>query len=226
MDSQLVLRGNNNTILVFFQFHWMDSECCGLVFLATSYRELSIPLNGFPYWAYNLVALKIQFFQFHWMDSLVSCLLVWLCFSLSSFNSIEWILDSARTEIHKRLKEILSIPLNGFIKATLGLADDDILTPFNSIEWIPVVAVVAKTVEVARYLSIPLNGFENAGTSRRRVQAPGAPFQFHWMDSLDRVEGLPVRRAGLSIPLNGFCTITVYVHCGNPSISIIWILFH
>jgi len=52
-------------------------------------------------------------------------------------------------------------------------------------------------------LSIPLNGFLNT------ISTGGL-----------RLRGL------LSIPLNGFCTITVYVHCGNPLISIIWILFH
>jgi len=52
-------------------------------------------------------------------------------------------------------------------------------------------------------LSIPLNGFLPLIQLR---------------DNLERTL--------LSIPLNGFCIIMVYVHCGNPLISIIWILFH
>ena len=75
------------------------------------------------------------------------------------------------------------------------------INSFNSIEWIP--------------------SFWNSSYA-----APQICFQFHWMDSQFAVQGARTPRRILSIPLNGFCTITVYVHCGNSLISIIWILFH
>ena len=140
-------------------------------------------------------------FQFHWMDSRELMLKGVSEGEQESFNSIEWIR-------YRAISSLCSFELE----------------PFNSIEWI----LIVKPHQALDYfpsLSIPLNGFQ----SPRGIEG--------WTLCLNLLSiplngfilvGRPTlsKTVYLSIPLNGFCTITVYVHCGNPSISIIWILFH
>ena len=75
---------------------------------------------------------------------------------------------------------------------------------FNSIEWIPI--RVASTHQP-----------KTSGRSFNSIE---------WIHSSELKKRIGYCVGSLSIPLNGFCTITVYVHCGNLLISIIWILFY
>ena len=123
----------------YFQFHWMDS----------------IHLNSM-----STYQSLIRSFQFHWMDSMASVRAIVPVVLLTTFNSIEWILDSARCQgegAGGRYR--LSIPLNGF----LGV-----------LQW--------TTISSDINLSIPLNGFPTSFVVYADRE-PSTIFQFHWMDS-------------------------------------------
>ena len=93
----------------------MDSMVFFKIRMASDRSGLSIPLNGF-------------------LGQIVSDgdPVLWD----PTFNSIEWIQNNNILALSKRLNDRLSIPLNGFLRASFTMSWIIVRSSFNSIEWI------------------------------------------------------------------------------------------
>ena len=170
----------------------------------SSFRSLSIPLNGFmnpyPFLTPLTTPVKLSI-PLNGFEAVY--LLPFPVLSLSlSFNSIEWI---------PRNKD--------------GEGVDTLTVPFNSIEWIQALQPIPYTKSITTFNSIEWIRFSVPPQLYDLFSC--SSFQFHWMDSrgFSPATG-PGRWNPLSIPLNGF--IRPLFKVGDydfPFNSIEWILW-
>ena len=129
------------------------------------------------------------------------------------FNSIEWIPELYEPLPYEIKEEILSIPLNGFIKNNyINTWSDETQRTFNSIEWIRG-GRFACGFQRSFMLSIPLNGFSPCTIVYLRTSV--AFNSIEWIRLDEMFQAFKRLLSYLSIPLNGFLLLTLHEYY-NP----------